>query len=255
MTTYQFVTTAWTLNSMVGLAIVSFVVYWLAFGRQGSPLYFAGAIVVFLLALVSPLAALASGYVFSAHMAQHILLLLIVPALLLLSLPRSFSLSSPLTHLTHPLIGWASGVGAMWLWHAPALCNAAATSGPVSAIQTTSLLLMGSLFWWQVLAPREEQRLSPPAAIVYLFTACTACSVLGIILTFSPVSICPAYQQPVDRLGILGTIRGDWGLTSDRDQQIGGLLMWVPMCAIYAAAILAQMARWHSPTQPERSNA
>src|SRR5262249_79460 len=117
------------------------------------------------------------------------------------------------------------------------------------------LVVMGILFWWLVLAPREEQRLSPPVAIVYLFTACTACSVLGIILTFSPVSICPAYQQPVDRLGILGTIRGDWGLTSDRDQQIGGLLMWVPMCAIYAAAILAQRARGPSPPQPERPNA
>jgi putative membrane protein len=226
-----------------------------SFGRRSRPLYFVGAVVVFLLALISPLSALANGYVFSAHMVQHILLVLIVPALLLLSLPRSFLLSSPLGHLTHPLIGWGAGVGAMWLWHAPELCNAAATSGTVSAIQTTSLLLLGSLFWWQVLAPRQEQRLSPLAAIVYLFTACTACSVLGIILTFAPVSICPVYQQPVDRLGILSTIRGDWGLTSDRDQQIGGLLMWVPMCAIYAAAILAQMARWHSSPQPEQSSA
>ena len=256
MTTYQFFINAWTWNWIVlSLVILSSVAYWLAFGQRGRPFYFAGAILVFLLALVSPLSALASGYVFSAHMVQHILLVLIVPALLLLSLPRSFSLVSPLTYLTYPFVGWAAGVGAMWFWHAPALCNAAATSGIVSAIQTTSLLLMGSLFWWQVLAPREEQRLSPPAAIIYLFTACTACGVLGIILTFSPVSICPVYQQPVDRLGILSTIRGDWGLTSDRDQQIGGLLMWVPMCAIYAAAILAQMARWHSPSQPERSNA
>jgi putative membrane protein len=255
MTTYQFFTTAWRWNSIVlSLVILSCVGYWLAFGRRGRPLYFAAAIVVFLLALVSPLNALANGYVFSAHMVQHILLVLIVPALLLLSLPRPFSLSSPLTHLIHPVIGWTAGVGAMWLWHAPALCNAAATSRAVSAIQTTSLLIMGSLFWWQVLAPCEEQRLSPPAGIVYLFTACTACSVLGIILTFAPVSICPVYQQPVDRLGILSTIRGDWGLTSDRDQQIGGLLMWVPMCAIYAAAILAQMARWHSSPQPKQSN-
>jgi cytochrome c oxidase assembly factor CtaG len=116
---------------------------------------------------------------------------------------------------------------------------------------------MGSVFWWQVLAPREEQRLSPPAGIVYLFTACSACSVLGIILTFAPVSICPVYQHPVDRLGMLGTIRGNWGLTSDRDQQIGGLLMWVPMCAIYVTAILAQLARWHSGPAPqtEESNA
>jgi putative membrane protein len=254
MTTYQFFTTAWTWNSIVlSLVIVSCLAYWLAFGRRGRPLYFAGAIVVFLIALVSPLSALANGYVFSAHMVQHILLVLIVPAFLLLSLPRSFSLRFP--YLTHPVIGWAAGVGAMWLWHAPALCNAAATSRAVSAIQTTSLLIMGTLFWWQVIAPREEHRLSPPAAIVYLFTACTACSVLGIILTFAPVSICPVYQHPVDRLGMLSTIRSGWGLTSDRDQQIGGLLMWVPMCAIYAAAILAQMARWHSSPQPEQSNA
>ena len=114
---------------------------------------------------------------------------------------------------------------------------------------------MGSVFWWQVLAPREEQRLSPPAGIAYFFTACTACSVLGIILTFAPVSICPVYQHPIDRLRMLGTIRGNWGLTSDRDQQIGGLLMWVPMCAIYVTAILAQLARWHSSPRPEQLNA
>ena len=256
MTTYQFLTTAWRWNSIVLLVVIlSGVGYWLAFGRRGRALYFAGAAVVFLLAFVSPLNALANGYVFSAHMVQHILLVLIIPALVLLSLPRSFLLSSPLTYLTHPLIGWSAGVGAMWLWHAPALCNAAATSRTVSAIQTTSLLLMGTLFWWQVLAPRQEERLSPLAGIVYLFTACTACSVLGIILTFAPVSICKVYEHPVDRLGILSTIRGDWGLTSDRDQQIGGLLMWVPMCLIYVTAILAQLARWHSSPHPEQSNA
>jgi len=253
MTTYQFFTTAWAWNSVVlVISAVALVGYFLAFGRRGRRLYFAAALVVFLFAFISPFSALANGYLFSAHMVQHILLVLIIPALLLLSLPRSFSIRSA---ITHPFIGWISGVGAMWLWHAPTLCNAAATSGTVSAIQTTTLLLMGSVFWWQVLAPREEQRLAPPAGILYLFTACTACSVLGIILTFAPVSICSIYQHPVDRLGILSTIRGNWGLTSDRDQQIGGLLMWVPMCAIYASAILAQLARWHSTTQPEQLNA
>ncbi len=253
MTTYQFFTTAWTWNSVVLAATaLGCVGYFVIFGQRGRPVYFIAALAIFLLSFISPVNALANGYLFSAHMVQHILLVLVVPALLLLSLPPSFSVRSP---LTHPVIGWIAGVGAMWLWHAPALCNAAATSGTVSAIQTTSLLLMGSIFWWQVLAPREEQRLSPPAGIIYLFTACTACSVLGIILTFAPVSICPVYQHPVDRLGMLSTIRGDWGLTSDRDQQIGGLLMWVPMCAIYASAILAQLARWHSSPQPTQSNA
>src|SRR5258707_2616399 len=167
MTTYQFFTTAWTWNSIVLiLSALALIGYFLAFGQRGRPLYFAAALVVFLLALISPFNALANGYLFSAHMVQHILLVLIVPALLLLSLPRSLSLPSPLTYLKHPVIGWIAGVGAMWLWHAPALCNAAATSGTVSAVQTTSLLFIGSVVWGQMLAPPEDQSLSPPAGIV-----------------------------------------------------------------------------------------
>src|SRR2546430_462376 len=153
MTTYQFFTTVWAWNSVVlVISAVALVGYFLAFGRRGRPLYFAAALVVFLFAFISPFSALANGYLFSAHMVQHILLVLIVPALLLRSLPRSFSLRPPVTSLTHPVIGWIAGVGAMWLWHAPALCNAAATSGTVSAIQTTSLLLLGTVLWWQLLA-------------------------------------------------------------------------------------------------------
>jgi putative membrane protein len=258
MTTYQFLSTAWRWNSILLIfCALTLAGYFLAYRRRGRPAYLGAALVVFLFALNSPVSALADGYLFSAHMVQHILLVLIVPALLLLSLPRSFSLPQSLSVFTRPFVGWIAGVGAMWLWHAPALCNAATTSRAVSAIQTTSLLLMGSVFWWQVLAPRDAERLSPAGGIAYLFTACTACSILGIILTFAPVSICPVYQHPVDRLGMLGTIRGNWGLTSDKDQQVGGLLMWVPMCLIYLTAILAQLARWHSNPAPrvEKSHA
>jgi cytochrome c oxidase assembly factor CtaG len=258
MTTHQFLTTAWKWNpTLLLLCALAVAGYFLAFGLRGRPAYLGLALVILLFALVSPLGALADGYLFSAHMVQHILFVLIVPALVLLSLPRSFPLPPPLATFTHPLIGWIAGVGAMWLWHAPALCNAATTSKTVSVIQTISLLLMGSVFWWQVLAPRDADRLSTAAAIFYLFSACFACSVLGIILTFAPASVCLAYQQPIDRLGILGAIRGRWGLTSVRDQQIGGLLMWVPMCLIYLAAILAQLVRWQSDSAPqaEKSNA
>src|SRR5712671_7354578 len=123
MTTYQFFTTAWTWNSFVlVLSAFAFVGYFVTFGQRGRPVYFAAALALFLLAFLSPFSALANGYLFSAHMVQHILLVLIIPALLLLSLPRSFSIRSP---ITHPFIGWISGVGAMWLWHAPTLCNAA----------------------------------------------------------------------------------------------------------------------------------
>lgn len=252
MNTKQFLISGWTWNPMViAAAVIALVVYWISFRDRSRIGYLVAAQTVFLLALVSPINALADGYLFSAHMLQHILLLLIVPVLVLLALPRDFALSEKVSWLANPLIGWLAGVGSMWLWHAPALCNAAVSSRPVYAAQTISLLALGSLFWWQVIAPREEDRLSPPAAVIYLFTACTACSVLGIILTFSPVTVCPIYMHVQDRLGLLETIRSDWGMTPERDQQIGGLLMWVPMCAIYLFAILAQLARWFSPSRTE----
>jgi putative membrane protein len=245
MSTEQFLLSTWTLSPVVLTAAgVSLAAYLFAFrsGRRIS--WFLLALVVFVLTLVSPLNALAEEYLFSAHMLQHIVVLLIVPGLLLLSLPRSFSLAWRPRLLAHPLAGWIAGVGAMWVWHWPTLCNAAVTSRPVYALQTVSLLVFGTLFWSHIIAPREEERLSPPGAVLYLFSACVTCSALGIILTFSPVTVCSIYAMPVgDRLGMWEMIRTGWGFTPDKDQQIGGLLMWVPMCLIYLGAIFAQIAR------------
>jgi cytochrome c oxidase assembly factor CtaG len=253
MTTTQFLISGWSWNAAdLLVAVVAGAACVTLFGVHRRIGYFAGALVVFLLTQLSPLNTLADGYLFSAHMVQHILLLLIVPALLLLSLPRSVSLTLRPRLLGHPFAGWSAGVGAMWFWHAPTLCNAAVTSRPVHALQTASLLLLGCIFWRQILAPRDEERLSPPGAVLYLFSACVACSVLGIILTFSPVTVCSIYMmQPKDPLGMLNTIRTGWGFTPERDQQIGGLLMWVPMCLIYLSAMFAQIARWFAePVTP-----
>jgi putative membrane protein len=246
MTTQQFLSSAWTSNLAAlvssGVAIVAYL--W-RFGMNRRILYLLAGLGVFVLNLSSPLNALAAGYLFSAHMLQHILLLLIVPALLLMSLPRCVSLGPRSWLISNPFIGWISGVGAMWLWHARPLCNAAVSSQLVNALQTSSLLLLGAIFWRQILAPRENERMSPPGAVLYLFSACVACSILGILITFSPVSVCPIYAQPsADRLGILNLIQSTWGITPDKDQQIGGLLMWVPMCLVYLAAIVAELARW-----------
>jgi cytochrome c oxidase assembly factor CtaG len=85
--------------------------------------------------------------------------------------------------------------------------------------------------------------------VLYLFSACVACSILGILITFSPVSVCSIYAHPSsDRFGVLNLVQSNWGITPDKDQQIGGLLMWVPMCLVYLAAIIAQLARWFTHT-------
>lgn len=246
MTTQQFLTSAWTWNT-AGLVFggVALTAYLWAFKVNRRSLYLLAAFAVFLLALMSPLNALAAGYLFSAHMLQHILLLLIVPALLLMSLPRWVTLGSRSWLIANPLVGWIAGVSAMWFWHARPLCNAAISSPLVNALQISSLLLLGTIFWRQILAPRKEERMSPPGAVLYLFSACVACSILGILITFSPVSVCPIYAQArADRLGIANLIQSNWGITPDRDQQIGGLLMWIPMCLVYLSAIIAQLARW-----------
>jgi putative membrane protein len=246
MTTQQFFTYAWTWNvAALVLSGITLIVYVWAFGVASRTLYLLAGLSVFVLTLASPLNALSAGYLFSAHMLQHILLLLIVPALLLMSLPRRVSLGPRSWVIANPLVGWIAGVSAMWLWHARPLCNAAVSSQFVNALQISSLLLLGAIFWRQILAPREEERMSPPAAVLYLFSACIACSILGILITFSPVSVCPIYgQPPADRLGIVNLIQSNWGITPDKDQQIGGLLMWVPMCLVYVSAIIAQLARW-----------
>ncbi len=251
MNTSDFLLTGWSWSpAALAAGAVALAVYLALFGLNRRFGWFVAALGVFLLTLCSPLATLADGYLFSAHMTQHIVLLLIVPALLYFSLPVNLSLARGPRILAYPLVGWLAGVGAMWIWHAPAMCNAAVTSRPVYVVQVVSLLVLGGLFWRRILAPRESERLSPPAAVLYLFSACVTCSILGIIITFAPVTVCSIYSMPPpDTLGISPMIRNGWGMTPERDQQIGGLLMWVPMCFIYLAAIFAQIARWFSEPQ------
>jgi putative membrane protein len=218
--------------------------------------YLAASLMVLAVALVSPVGALADGYLFSAHMLQHLLLLLVVPPLALMALspkPTSRSAVRSTQAAPSPLVpgAWLAGVAAMWLWHAPTLCNAATRSLSVHLVQEVSLLALGTWFFWPILAPEPAERLPALAGIAYLFTACTACTLLGIAVTFSPVEICAAYLSPVDRLGALPLLREGWGLTPQRDQQIGGLLMWLPACLVYGIAILGILARWYAEPDPK----
>jgi putative membrane protein len=91
------------------------------------------------------------------------------------------------------------------------------------------------------------QGLSPLAGIGYLVAACFACTLLGIYITFAPASVCPAYMHPADPYGLLPVIQDQWGLTARMDQQIGGLLMWVPACLIYLSGVMGLLSRWYTP--------
>jgi putative membrane protein len=253
VTTRELLLSAWEPGVVVPLAcVLALGGYALRFrgrisGRAG---FFVLGVVLFFLALASPIGVLARGYLFSAHMLQHLLLMLAVPPLLWLGLPASEGSAAGARQGVGSITSWVAGVGAMWVWHARTLCNAAAEHTSVQAIQTVSLLVMGLAFWRPVLSPRPADRMEPLTTVAYLFTACIACTILGVIVTLSPVEVCTAYMHPVDTLGALPLLREGWGLSCKADQEIGGLMMWVPTCFVYAAAILATLGRYYADERP-----
>jgi cytochrome c oxidase assembly factor CtaG len=216
--------------------------------------YFLTGVLLLLLDLVSPIDTLGDHYLFSAHIAQHFLLALVIPPLLLLGTPRWFAeaaLQKPAFRrlerlLGRPPVSWLLGVGAMLAWHIPALFNAALANDGLHLFQHLSFLITGTIFWWPIIGPLEERHLPPLGAVSYLFTACLCCSLLGAFLTFTPPGLYPAYLHPEDSLGILPLLRENWGLDPKSDQQLGGMLMWVPGCFVYLAGILTSIARWYA---------
>ncbi|MGH9356031.1 MAG: cytochrome c oxidase assembly protein [Terriglobia bacterium] len=221
--------------------------------------FYAAGVAVLLLALVSPVDTLGDTYLFSAHMLQHMLLILAVPPLLLSGIPKDVaqrSLAFPTVGkaervLSKPLLAWTAGIGTMWIWHWPPLYNAALSSQGIHIFEHLSFLVGATIFWWPVISPVEELRLPPLAAVVYTFAACSAHSILAILLTFAPVGYYPAYLHPADALGILPLLRNQWGLTPAVDQQWGGLMMWIPACLVYLTFILATLARWYQIPEPD----
>ena len=217
---------------------------------------------VLVFAFVSPLGVLADGFLFSAHMIQHLLLLLVVPLCLVLSLPPSSaepafsgtvdegSLRKMMRSvMQNPIAGWSVGLGAMWFWHVPAFCNAATENYMIGVVRTVTFLAAGLMFWWPIYSPRKQARLPASHAVVYLFSACLGCTLLGIYITFTTITVCPAFASPEERLAVMIALH-DSGMTSSVDQQLGGLLMWVPPCSLYVAAIVSVLCRWYAVDEP-----
>jgi putative membrane protein len=263
MTGWQLVVSAWDWEPSVILGCAALLLAYFTALRFTFPKvagYFISGIVVLLLALVSPLDALGDTYLFSAHMLQHILLILVVPPLLLLGVPRHLAqriLQYPLAGRmervwSKPVLAWSLGIGTMWLWHLPPLYNAALASEPIHIVEHLTFLVTATIFWCPVMGPIQELRLSPLGAVVYIFGACMAHTALAILITFAPLGLYPAYLHPADPLNILPLIREDWELNPHADQQWGGLLMWVPSCLIYLSVLLGTLMLWYrSPEQDE----
>jgi cytochrome c oxidase assembly factor CtaG len=266
MTTWQLLTTAWNWEPSVvsGCALLLGLYLGLARPLTTRALYFVAGVLVLLLSLVSPIDVLADTYLFSAHMLQHLLLMLVVPPLLLIGTPPQLvqrilavaPIGRTVQVLTQPVLAWTIYHAFMWVWHVPALYDASLRHEGLHIAGHLLFLTTATIFWWPVIAPvtaAGRPLLAPWAAILYLVAAGVAGTVLGIILTFAPPGLYPSYLQPDDRLGILPLLRDGWGLSPAGDQQFGGMLMWIPGGLVYSFAVLAALARWFNEESNEHS--
>lgn len=256
MTTSELLATAWEVEPSIVAGSVLLLAGYLAAVRvrlRGTTVAFTAGVVIMFLDLVGPLDALGDTYLFSAHMVEHLVLILLVPPLLLLGIPRELAAAwlrwRPARvaerMLRRPAVAWPVGIVTLWIWHLPALYNATLASEGVHAFEHLSFLVTATVFWWPILSPLPESRLGTVPALAYLFAGAVANTVLGVLLTFAPVGLYPAYLHPHDELGALALIRRGWGLDAAADQQLGGVLMWVLGMFAFLWAILAVVARWY----------
>jgi putative membrane protein len=220
--------------------------------RKWESAAFAGGWLALFVALVSPLHPL-GRVLFSAHMTQHEILMLVAAPLLVLGRPlipylwalpidwrRSLGrvgkakwLRGSWHTLTNPLVAWAVHALALWIWHAPALFQATIDDEFIHTLQHLSFLVSALFFWWSLVHSRRSL-MGYGAAVLYVFTTSVHSGVLGALITFASTLWYPAYA----------TTTSSWGLTSLEDQQLGGLIMWIPAGLVYIVAGLLLFAGW-----------
>ena len=198
---------------------------------------FAVGFVLLVVALVSPLCRLAASLA-SAHMVQHLILVALAPPLLaagaapMLSrlLPRRFR-SDMSALLRKPAVAAGLYGAAIWFWHIPHFYTAALTSIPAHLVMYGSLLAAALLFWSVVLGAARSAEQAGMAVLILLGTLVHT-GMLGALLSMSRTVWYP----------VMSTGSVAWGLTPLEDQQLAGLIMWVPMGLAYLVAALAVVA-------------
>ena len=226
--------------------------------RVGQTWAFAGAVVALLAALASPFDAVADA-LFSAHMIQHLVLILVAAPLLVLgNVTVALAWAPPLAvrrgvarwwngaagtprvvrgaaHVVAtPAAAWVLHAAALVAWHVPALYQAALVHPAAHALEHVSFLATAYLFWWRVAQPAGRRALGDVAAIPYVMSMGVLGAAMGALLTFSRSPWYPLH----------GAGARAWHTTLLADQQLAGLVMWVPAGLVYLAAALAVAARW-----------
>jgi putative membrane protein len=254
----------WSLEPgvLIGVAIVggAYVSRWRRVRRGSSlrptvdaPVWrlccFLGALLVALIALVSPVDALADQ-LFFMHMIQHMLLLDLVPILAILGFTKVIlrPVTRSVRHLEEraglfaaPAFAVVLYVSVIWLWHIPAAYDMALRHPVIHVLEHTTFLVAGSLYWWHLLSPiRARLRLDGMGPVVYMGSTKLFVGALGMGLAFAPTAL---YAYYVHHARV-------WGISAHDDQSIAGLIMAVEQSVVMGIALVLLFVR--ALTESER---
>jgi cytochrome c oxidase assembly factor CtaG len=232
------------------------------------PLAYLGGLSILAIALMSPIDVLASQ-LFTMHMVQHVLLVMVIPPLLLLANPLPFSLwglpdglrqraggllareaafRRILKKTTGAGVVWMAFVIVYWGWHDPTAYDLALRNQWVHDLEHISFFAVSVLFWWHAVGagPRIHRPMSQGVRFFYLMSAVPIGMVAGLAITFATEPIY-TYYEAMPRL---------WGLSVMDDQRIAGVIMWVVGSMMFMLAALIVAARWlqreeRKPALPE----
>lgn len=186
-------------------------------------------------AVLAPPAEAVAEELFTAHMTQHLVVVLVAAPLLALGTPRVAGVGGVAVTIVH--------AGAIWMWHLPTAYDAALDSNLLHALEHLSFLGTGWLFWIFVLRRTD---VSPLQRVGATFATALQSSALGALLTFA--------SRPLYSSHLTETAR--WGLTPLQDQQLAGAVMWIPPGIVYLVVMLVLLYRWFgtidaSVTEPD----
>ena len=213
---------------------------------------FALGMLALMVALMSPLAWLAE-LTFSAHMTQHEVLMLVAAPLVVFGQPllavlwavpalrradAARAVRGPWTlavwrWLTAPLIVFVLHAGALWVWHVPVLFEWALRDHAVHAVQHLSFFLTAALFWW-AMAHGRYGRAGYGLGVLFVFLTALHNTLLAALLTIAPAPWYRSYVAAESRMRI----------DALADQQLAGMIMWVPSGVIFIVVGLALLAGW-----------
>lgn len=218
----------WNLDPLIFLALLGLVFVWLQWGRRDDKgrMALAGALALIAVAFISPLCALASA-LFSARVFHHVILIAGIAPLLALALPWR---AGPLLPLSALVILHAAFV---WIWHAPDPYLWALSHDAIYWAMQMTLAGSAYLLWREVLSPLTR---SGPGLMALLATVMQM-GFLGALLVFAPQPVYIAHFSATEA----------FGLSALGDQQLAGLLMWVPASVPYIGVALLRLSGMLTP--------